>query len=752
MKKTGLTTLGGFVSIGMLLLGMLTSAWKMPVSAQSPQRRVLYINSYHRGYKFSDDITRGIEALLKAPGMNVDLQVEYMDTKRIATEAYLEQLYQLYKVKFHDKKFDLVISSDDAALNFLFKHGDDLFPHTPVVFCGANFFDVTRLAGRELYTGVSELADIKGTLGLALQLHPATQRIIVINDTSVTGQRIHDRLMQIIPDYPNVEFTLLEDVSMAEIREKVSTLPPDSLVYFTIFFTDSVGGYYEYDVGMQQVAGASVVPVYGTWDFSLGFGIVGGKLTSGYTEGERVAQLAVRILNGERPQDIPVVQEIVSRYMFDYEQLRRWNIPEAALPEDSYILNKPFSFYETYRELVWSVGFSLVVLGVAVGILSVSVVRRRRTETVLRDRNQELQEIRTSLEQRVEERTAAYVQRATLLQAATEVSQTTTEIAELSILLPRVVELVRERFNLYYAGLFLVDEEGRWATLRAGTGAAGQQMLAQNWRLEVGGRSMIGRCVATGRADIQLDVGEAAVRFDNPFLPQTRSEMALPLRARDQVIGAMTIQSDRPAAFSDDDIRTMQTMADQIAIAISNARLFEQVQERFAAERRMYGERTGAAWRTLAQTESGLGYLSDRRRIVPAGDLWRPEMRAALRSGQMSTGEQGNTVAMPLTVRDQVVGVIDGTKPNGAVWTEEEISLFTAMIDQLNVALEGAQLYRESQRAAVREQLFSQVSGRIRQELDLEAVLKTTVDQIQEVLGLDRATIRLVRDVDQDKG
>lgn len=361
----------------------------------------------------------------------------------------------------------------------------------------------------------------------------------------------------------------------------------------------------------------------------------------------------------------------------------------------------------------------------------------------------QLRQTLTGLEQRVAERTAALAQRAALLEAASEVSRTTTEIVDIGSLLNQVVNLVQRRFDLYYVGLFLVDEVGRQAVLRAGTGIPGQEMMAQGWQLEVGGQSMIGQCVVTGQADIQLDVGEAAVRFQNPHLPQTRSEMALPLRARGEVIGAMTIQSDRPAAFSQDDIRTMQTMADQVAVAISNARLFQQVQDSLEAERQRYSEQTRGAWRELAHTEAGLGYLSDRRHVAPLGDFWRPEMKVAVRSGQVTAGEREDTVAIPLIVRDQVVGVLGGRKPNGAAWTPEEIDLFTAMTEQLTEALEGAQLYRETQRAAARERIIGQVSGRIRQELDLEAVLKTTVDQIQQALGLEKAAIRLVGDAGQ---
>jgi len=174
--------------------------------------------------------------------------------------------------------------------------------------------------------------------------------------------------------------------------------------------------------------------------------------------------------------------------------------------------------------------------------------------------------------------------RAMQLQTAAEVSRAANSILAMDELLPQVVNLVRERFDLYYAGLFLVDETDQWAVLRAGTGEPGRKMLETGHKLEVGGASMIGWCIANQKARIVLDVGKEATHFSNPLLPLTRSEMALPLISRDHVIGAMTIQSDQPAAFTQEDINVLQSMADQTANAIENARLFEESQRRAARE------------------------------------------------------------------------------------------------------------------------------------------------------------------------
>ena len=184
--------------------------------------------------------------------------------------------------------------------------------------------------------------------------------------------------------------------------------------------------------------------------------------------------------------------------------------------------------------------------------------------------------------------------RAIWSQTAAEVSRAAGTVLEMEELLQQVVNLVQARFELYYAGLFLVDQgatgaevPGNWAELRVGTGEAGRQMVEQGHKLEIGGESMIGQCVATKQPRIAMDVGEEAVRFANPFLPDTRTELALPLISRGQALGALTIQSQLPAAFSMDDIAVLQTMADQLAIAIDNANLIELAHARAEREQRV---------------------------------------------------------------------------------------------------------------------------------------------------------------------
>ncbi len=392
-------------------------------------------------------------------------------------------------------------------------------------------------------------------------------------------------------------------------------------------------------------------------------------------------------------------------------------------------------------------------LVMAAVLLSLTMRNLRDALTHARQSSTDLEQQRKRLQQLVEERSRELVRHTGYLGAATAVAEEA-QLASgnLTRLLPRVVNVISDKFGFYHTGLFLLDASKKWMVLQAASSEGGQWMLAHQHRLEVGSQSIVGYVAAHGERRIALDVGQDAVFFDNPDLPDTRSEMAVPLRVGGEILGVLDVQSTERQAFTDADVTTLQALADQVAMAVSNAQLLQQVEASAKAERRAMGELSREAWLNLLQARQDMGFYDDGAVVGPAGEVWRSEMDVALNAGRQALNEDGSTLALPLRVREQVIGVIDGRKADGAAWSAEEIGLLQTLTEQLSTALESAQLYRESQSAAVREQLFSQVSGRIRQELDLEAVLKTTVDQIQEVLGLERATIRLVRDVAQDKG
>jgi DNA-binding LacI/PurR family transcriptional regulator/GAF domain-containing protein len=340
------------------------------------------------------------------------------------------------------------------------------------------------------------------------------------------------------------------------------------------------------------------------------------------------------------------------------------------------------------------------------------------------------------------------------LRTVTEVSRAISGVLDPDQVLQQVVDLARERFGLYYAGLFLVDAPGEWAVLRAGTGEAGQKMLAEGHRLEVGGRSMIGQCAATKEACIAMDVREEVVRFKNPHLPDTRSEMALPLLSRGEIIGALTIQSTEEDAFSVEDIVVLQIMADQMANAIMNARLYEQTQNALREMEVVQRRYLRQAWMEYLETKTVKGYEHDGTVSVSLGDEMPPGAQQALEEQRpvvwRDESDGGSSIlVIPVTVRGHPLGVLGLKAGQGREWREEDIALAMALGEQFGQAAEAVRLLDETQRRAAREQLVSEVSGRMRETLDMDAVLKAAAQEMHRALGLHDVTIQIGIDTDQ---
>jgi GAF domain-containing protein/HAMP domain-containing protein len=391
-----------------------------------------------------------------------------------------------------------------------------------------------------------------------------------------------------------------------------------------------------------------------------------------------------------------------------------------------------------------------VVRQMATGDLSVRARPRGRDETgelaeAFNSMAGEMAGLVGSLEQRVADRTRELARRARYQEASAQVARETTSVLDQQRLFQQVVSLISERFGFYHAGLFLLDQSREWAVLQAASSEGGRRMLARSHRLRVGAEGMVGHVTARGEPRVTLDVGEDAVFFNNPDLSETRSEMTLPLRARGEIIGALDVQSEEAAAFTDEDVEVLQTMADQVAVAISNARLFEEAQEAVYAERRARGELSREAWQQLLRAQGDLGFLSDRQRTVPTDRPDQVEVATALRTAQASIDEEdGTRLAIPVRVGGHVIGVVHGSKPKSAGrWTPDEIAMLDTLTDQLAQAAERARLYRETQRNAARERTVAEVGTRVRASLDLETMLRAAASEMRQALNLGDLVIRL---------
>lgn len=351
----------------------------------APQANILIINSYHKGLTWTDDVTRAVESTLK--GQNI--YVEYMDAKRHSDLDYLNFLRTLYSNKYQGLHLDVIISSDDHALSFLLVNRDSLFPGVPIVFCGVNDYTPEALLGQKNITGIVESFDIGATLEMAIQLHPQTQNIVIINDTTLTGQANKRVIERLLPSFRDrVSFVFFEDISMAGLRAKLQQLPSDTIILLMSFIRDSTGRTFDYDKSIELIAEKAAVPIYGIWDFYLNKGIIGGKLTSGRAQGEMAANTAMQIIDGASADDLPVITVSPNLWMFDYNKLTQFKILPSMLPKNSILVNQPKSIYQEYKLIIWSTLMVVVGLATLSIFLLISIAKRKVVESQLRESQQ----------------------------------------------------------------------------------------------------------------------------------------------------------------------------------------------------------------------------------------------------------------------------------------------------------------------------------------------------------------------------
>ena len=326
----------------------------------------------------------------------------------------------------------------------------------------------------------------------------------------------------------------------------------------------------------------------------------------------------------------------------------------------------------------------------------------------------ELGSERTSLEQRVSERTIQ-------LRTVNEVGRAISAILDPDTLVSQLVNLITDQFGYYYTAIFLLEPDGQWARLLDATGEAGRVLKESHFRLEIRGESIVAAAIGTGRPRIAHDTGEEPVRFENPLLPYTRSEIALPLAVGDRVLGALDVQSTEQGVFGPQDIETLQGMANQVAIALENARLFQESGASLKEMEAIQRQYLLGSWKSLARAESLEYHLGD---IDPA--------------------DQTSEIDVTLSLREQIIGQI--TLGGDSEWTPEQRGLIEAVATQAALALENARLVEESQSTAAREHLVADITTKVWSSLTIDGILQTAVRELGRALNVADATIELKMD------
>lgn len=378
---------------GRLLLAALVLSCFLVSFAAAESPRVLVLNSYHDGYDWSDDETRGLTTVLTKAIPDAMLYIEYLDTKKFPQKKHFPRMADYYELKFRSMKIDALIVMDNAALEFATRYRARLFPAIPLVFCGINDYTPSMLRGMRPITGVAEVQDSSGTLEMALKHFPKTRSVFILHDYTDSGLAFRRELEGALGRFPDITVQFFGNEQLARTLEKVRLVPKDSLILILSYAVDSAGRTFTQAEAARLVSDASPVPVYGVHAAQLGNGVVGGRMLSGELQGNKAAELVIRILHGEPADKLPVLTTNISTVMLDYLVATRYGLNLDMVPPNALVMNRPLPTYAVNKTVFWlATLFALFVTGVAI-TLFITIRRRKRLERILA---QEVEEHKTT--------------------------------------------------------------------------------------------------------------------------------------------------------------------------------------------------------------------------------------------------------------------------------------------------------------------------------------------------------------------
>jgi GAF domain-containing protein len=388
----------------------------------------------------------------------------------------------------------------------------------------------------------------------------------------------------------------------------------------------------------------------------------------------------------------------------------------------------------------WLSNISVIILLDVFLISSLGFIVPKFVESLTRSRRllKRLDEAHKELREHSEELTRNHRllnERAKVLEVIVALAREATSIYDLDTILDRVVNLISERFGFYHAAVFLTDSLGEWAYLRAASSEGGKTLVDQDQKIRVDNSSIVGTVIHSGKSRIASDLDLDVIYLENQHLPNTRSEITLPLNVRGQIIGALDIQSIKPETFTEDDTTLLQSLADQLAMVISNLRLFSQAQKKLEAERKAYQDLSNEAWDKMLITHPGLGYQYQQGIVTPLSTR-------GIDPRQESSSEDENiTIEFPIQIRDLQVGSLIAKKDAGESWTLEERELVEAILGQMSAAMESARLFEDTQRQALRERLVTEITTKMRSSNNPESIVQTAVNELRHVLHPNQVEI-----------
>lgn len=393
-----------------LFLLMLLAAWIWMPFYQQVQasnlesKNILILNSYHSGFEWTDDQTKGVLSSMSDINSNVNISIEYMDWKRYPTENNLNNTYQNLKDKYALQTTDVIICTDDAAYFFALKYRSEIFSNAPIVFCGVNSTGIALAKDESNYTGVLEEINPEDTIKAALKINPNIKDVYLLYDNTESGISTGELCINAVNKIDStLNIISYNQKSSSEILTLLSQINPNSMILITTYFTDVDGSALNHQAFCEELSEVSPVPIYHLYDFALGDGILGGYLTSGMQQGIEAGNIAKRILNGEKADDIPILDLRSNQFTYDYLVSQKYEIIEKSLPLNSQIIHKPFSFLETYRTLVMVVLLIFFLLIIFTAILLFYIRKINKMKYTLAENNEELSQLYEELSATEEE-------------------------------------------------------------------------------------------------------------------------------------------------------------------------------------------------------------------------------------------------------------------------------------------------------------------------------------------------------------
>ena len=405
--------------------------------------------------------------------------------------------------------------------------------------------------------------------------------------------------------------------------------------------------------------------------------------------------------------------------------------------------------------LVTAVSYLLIGFLLRLVIVRIQTVvdETRAGEKNLLSSNRELQALSTSLEHHVAERTlelasanAKNERRAAQFEAIAQVSRTISSSQDLSTLLPQITSVISRLFGFYHVGIFLLDTKKEYAVLSAANSEGGQKMLARGHRLRIGETGIVGYVTSTGNARVALDTGSDAIFFNNPDLPHTRSEMALPFKVGPVVIGALDVQSKEPNAFAEEDISILSILSEQVGIAIQNSRQYEETHRALAESETLSRQFVRQGWQdfTKARNLAGIRHSGAKATLLYSKNGNTNDDGPS--HNQLSQQPKGASLVLPVKLRGEVIGTVNVRSPGNREWSQDELDIVTAIIERAAVALENARLLTESQKRAAKERTIGEISAKISAQSDIDELLKTAAIELGRTLPKANISIQFKKE------